>query len=160
MTRRSVLRRLLASSARGVAGADTADFAQRIFARINELRLDSGVEPLAWSEALGRCAREQSARKEQLRFPGHDDPDRGTVAQRVQAAGIAWQRCGENLFSERGWDDPVNFAVVFWWYSAGHRANLLNPDFTESGVGVVKGADETYYITQIFVLPAPFRPRR
>ncbi|MES1260460.1 MAG: CAP domain-containing protein, partial [Acidobacteriota bacterium] len=149
-----------AGTARAAAATDMEVFAQRIFERTNELRVACGVPPLLWSEPLGRCAREQSSRKARLRFPGHDDPERGTVAQRLRLAGIAWERCGENLFSERGFDDPVHFAVVFWWYSPGHQANMLNPEFQETGVGVTRDSDETYFVTQIFEMPLPAKARR
>ena len=155
MTRRALLPIVPAGAANSVA--DTDDFARRVFERTNELRIASGIDPLIWSEPLGRCAREQSIRKERLRFPGHDDPVRGTVAQRVQAAGIPWERCGENIFSERGFDDPVHFAIVFWWYSPGHQANMLSPVFTQTGVGVAEGVDGTYFVTQIFLLPAKLK---
>jgi uncharacterized protein YkwD len=51
----------------------------------------------------------------------------------------------------KGYDDPVNFAVVFWWYSAGHQANILDPVFTHTGVGITEGVDGAYFVTQIFV---------
>jgi uncharacterized protein YkwD len=135
--------------------ADAADFAGRIFQKINDLRRARGSEALVWNESVAWCARQQSMRRVQLRFPGHVDPDRGDVATRLTAAGIRWSRCGENLFMERGWEDPVNFAVVFWWYSPGHQRNLLDPEYRESGVGVARSGDGAYFVTQIFVDPAP-----
>jgi uncharacterized protein YkwD len=97
-----------------------------------------------------------------LRFPGHNDPERGSVSDRLNAAGFPWSRCGENIFSERGYEDPVHFAVVSWWYSPGHKENLLNPEFTETGVGVAEGADGTFFVTQIFVhtAPVPAKPAK
>jgi len=154
MTRRGLLSAALAFTGTTV-GADRAcdEFAQRIFMRINELRVSRGVNALIWSRDLGRCALEQSIRKEQLRFPGHTDPERGGVSERLNAAGIQWARCGENVFQERGYDDPVHFAVVFWWYSPGHQENMLNPEYTLTGLGVTKGHDGTFFVTQIFTLP-------
>jgi uncharacterized protein YkwD len=147
MTRRSVLQ-----AAAGFA-ALPQDFARRVFLRINDIRELHGAGALQWSVAVAECARQQSARKVELRFPGHNDPERGDVAERLHAAGIAWSRCGENIFMERGWDDPVDYAAVFWWYSPGHRANLLNPEYTETGVGVIQGQDEAWFVTQIFLAP-------
>ena len=95
------------------ADADPSDFAHRIFSLINEIRDVNRVGPLEWSEAAAKCASQQSLRKVELRFPGHNDPERGDVAQRLRAAGISWERCGENAFMEKGWDDPVRFAAVF-----------------------------------------------
>ena len=156
MTRRC----LLGVAGAGVAAANVSrteehDFARRIFAQINDLRELHGSVRLRWSDAVAACAKQQSARKVELRFPGHDDPERGDVARRLRTAGIEWGRCGENLFMEKGWDDPVNFAVVFWWYSPGHQENLLNPAYTESGVGLAQGEDGVWFVTQIFLDPPP-----
>jgi uncharacterized protein YkwD len=149
-TRREILAAALSLPAVSVE----EDFAHRIFQKINELRVVRGSPALIWSNAIASCAREQSKRKAELRFPGHNDPERGDVAARLNASGIRWSRCGENLFTERGWEDPVNFAVVFWWYStSGHQQNLLNPEFTESAIGVVKADADTFFVTQIFLTP-------
>ncbi|MDQ1469764.1 MAG: hypothetical protein QOJ99_1244 [Bryobacterales bacterium] len=157
MTRRCLLQTGFAVTASASLRPDT--IVRRIFNRINELRGESGVEALLWSGPLARCATEQSLRKDRLRFPGHNDPERGSVSQRLQAAGIPWVRCGENIFSERGYADPVHFAVVSWWYSPGHQENLLNPEFTQTGVGVAESADGTFFVTQIFVHPPPIPPK-
>lgn len=130
------------------------EFERRIFDRINEVRGECGSPALEWVNSLYDEAREQSVRKAALRFPGHVDPERGDVAQRLSTRGVVWSRCGENLFSERGYDDPVNLAVVCWWYSAGHRENLLNPAYLQSAVGIAMDPDERFYVTQIFVTPA------
>jgi uncharacterized protein YkwD len=152
MTRRALLQSAFAA-AMGVDGdaTDLNEAARRIFERINELRTLRLAPPMQWSEVLAECAREQSQRKRTLRFAGHDDPERGGVADRLNAAGVGWAKCAENLFMLKGYDDPVNFAVVFWWYSAGHRANLIDPVFTDTGVGVIEGSDGAYFVTQIFV---------
>jgi uncharacterized protein YkwD len=135
------------------------ELARRIFSRINELRVARGAGELRWSEAVAECAREQSSRKVALRFSGHRDPERGDVADRLRTAGINWASCGENIFMERGWDDPVNYAVVFWWYSSGHQANILNPEFTLTGVGLSQGGDRAWFATQIFVTPPLLKTR-
>jgi uncharacterized protein YkwD len=161
MTRRSILQ--LAAAAGVPAGTQQLtpdrDFAHRIFSGINDIRELHGSGALQWSNAVAECARQQSLRKVALRFPGHNDPERGDVAQRLRTAGIDWARCGENIFMEKGWDDPVNFALVFWWYSPGHQENLLRPEYTDSGVGVAQGPDGTWFVTQIFMTPPPFGPR-
>ncbi len=133
--------------------AQIAQFERRIFDRINQLRDECGSPALEWVDAIHQEAREQSLRKAELRFPGHVDPQRGDVAQRLSTRGLVWSRCGENLFSERGYEDPVNLAVVCWWYSAGHRENLLNPTYSESAVGIAIDPEDRIYATQIFLTP-------
>jgi uncharacterized protein YkwD len=152
VTRRSILCTAAgAVLARTIAAAAGCDPARRVFQVINEIREQNGVAPLQWLEAIAECARQQSLRKVELRFPGHNDPARGDVAERLRTARIAWGRCGENIFMERGWDDPVNYALVFWWYSPGHQANLLNRDYTATGVGLAQATDKTWFVTQIFL---------
>lgn len=143
-----------------VAGtAGVRDFEQRIFNRVNEIRVHCGSPALAWNDTLWAEASLQSARKAIVQFPGHVDPERGDVAQRLNARGLAWSECGENLFSERGYDDPVNLAIVCWWYSAGHKATMLKAAFTETAVGVAIGPDHRIYATQIFLTPPNREPR-
>jgi uncharacterized protein YkwD len=128
-------------------------FEQRIFDRINQLRVQSGSPELEWVDAIYAAARAQSARKAQLSFPGHVDPRFGDIAERLTARGLTWSACGENLFMEKGYDDPVNLAVVCWWYSEGHRHNLLNPDYSQSAVGIAIDPDHRIFATQIFLRP-------
>ena len=92
-TRRLALQCLAAAgmATAGVSRTEEHDYARRIFARINELRELHGAVALRWSEAVAACAKEQSVRKVELRFPGHDDPERGDVAQRLHSAGIDWK---------------------------------------------------------------------
>ena len=35
--------------------------------------------------------------------------------------------------------------------SPGHRANILNPSFTEIGIGIRRKGNGQYYITQMFI---------
>lgn len=160
ITRRELLTAaaVLPAGAATFPGSAEEEFAYRIFQKINDLRVKRGARALIWSNTIAGCAREQSARKAKLRFPGHNDPEYGDVGARLDRAKITWARCGENLFSESGWEDPVNFAVTFWWYStSGHQENLLTPEYTESAIGVVKAEDGSFFVTQIFVTPRPSR---
>jgi len=47
--------------------------------------------------------------------------------------GKAW---GENVACVPGCPDRGTQVLDLWWNSPGHQANLLNPAFTRSGVGV------------------------
>ncbi len=47
--------------------------------------------------------------------------------------------------------NPVRAAVDTWLQSPGHRKNLLDRQYTHSGVGVALSRDGTYTMTQLFV---------
>lgn len=122
----------------------------RVFAGINEQRRLQGLPQLVWSEELAREARAHSQAMAERNFFSHDDPVRGSFAQRIQAAGIACGACGENLFMARGFADPVPVAIEGWMNSPGHRANILDARFRRTGIGIAQAADGAVYFTQIF----------
>ena len=63
-----------------------------------------------------------------------------------------WRSIGENIAYNKGFSNPVEFAVERWMLSDGHRRNLLHSRWRESGVGVAVTADGTYFFTQVFVV--------
>lgn len=78
-------------------------------------------------------------------FMDHTGSDGSTVGSRVNDAGYTWSRIGENLASGQQTTAEV---VAAWAESDGHCANLLNPSFTELGVGHAGS-----YWAQVFARP-------
>ncbi len=144
----------LALAAAPLLGRDTTPDASRdLFLRINDLRVRSGLQALTWSEELARAAKQESEDMARLGFFAHQNPERGDLVERLNQAGISWSRCGENIFRENGFDEPVAIAVVSWWYSEGHRHNILEPGWLLSGIGVATAANGDVFATQIFSVP-------
>jgi len=86
-------------------------------------------------------------------FFSHTDPLRGNLGTRLSDAGIRWSRCGENIFREQGMDELGDEAAEGWMRSPAHRASILDPLFTQTGVGIAISPDTEYFITQIFIRP-------
>jgi len=126
---------------------------RKVFDLANRQRRLHGVRPLEWSDALGQQARLQSMNMMERGFFSHEDPVRGKLAARLTAAGIRWSRCGENIFREKGMDDPADAAVEGWMKSPMHRAGLLDPLFTHAGVGIAVSPDTEYFVTETFIRP-------
>jgi uncharacterized protein YkwD len=79
----------------------------------------------------------------------HTSPDGRSPFDRMRAAGYAGNLMGENIAAGQ----PTPAAVMdAWMHSPGHRANILNCQFTEIGVGVSSRAGSPYriYWTQDF----------
>jgi uncharacterized protein YkwD len=127
--------------------------AQKVLAAANRERRAHGAGELVWDDALADQARRQSTNMMERGFFSHLDPVRGPLAIRLSASGIRWVLCAENLFRERGLDDPPEAAVDGWMKSPAHRAAMLGPSFTHSGVGIAISPDTEYFITEIFVRP-------
>jgi uncharacterized protein YkwD len=123
---------------------------QRIFQAINQVRQENKLAPLKWNTKIADVARAHSIRMATKRFFSHEDPKYGGPDNRLSTAGIAWRRCGENIFEEYGERDPVQSAVRGWMQSSGHRKNILTREFTHTGIGVSIGRDGGYAITQMF----------
>ncbi|MDX1390541.1 MAG: CAP domain-containing protein, partial [Acidobacteriota bacterium] len=75
------------------------------------------------------------------------------VRERALVAGITFSAIAENLLQSLGADDPVRNAVWQWMRSRGHRENILDPEFTETGVGIEVDEDGRLYFTQLFLRP-------
>jgi uncharacterized protein YkwD len=109
--------------------------------------------PLALSERLTRAARAHAADMAAHDVLRHEGSDGSEPADRVTRAGYRWRLVGENVAS--GIASPEE-AVKRWLASPGHCANLMGPDFTETGVAYVVEPSSTgrIYWTQVFAAPA------
>jgi uncharacterized protein YkwD len=140
------------SSARAAdcTGADTIPTAQSMAAAgaatlclLNEERVQAGLNPVAEHATLTSASVAYAERLVRDRFFAHVAPDGSTVTDRLGAAGYLpasgdWA-VGENLaWGQDALATPRNI-VAAWMASAGHRANILDGDFTEVGVGIVGG---------------------
>jgi hypothetical protein len=83
------------------------------------------------------------------------------AGDRISAVGYAWCQMGENLalhMDSRGFEARAlaEKSVQGWINSPGHRANMLTPYVTETGVGVARAPgskDPKYISVQLFARP-------
>ncbi|WP_233629956.1 CAP domain-containing protein [Amycolatopsis sp. WAC 04197] len=113
---------------------------------VNLFRKKAGLEPFKTDERLRIAARRHCKDMARKNFCAHVAPDGSTPADRMRAAGYP-NPGGENV--ARGQVDPRT-VVQAWLDSPGHRANLVNPQFTTIGVGVYFLSDAGPYWTQNF----------
>jgi uncharacterized protein YkwD len=124
---------------------------QRLFAEINDVRIARQLPPLRWNTRIAEQARRHSERMLRHHFLSHEDPEFGGPGDRLSAAGIAWRACAENIYQEYGRSDPVRAAIQSWLESPGHRENLLNRTYTNTGIGIAIGPRGEMIATQLFV---------
>ena len=75
------------------------------------------------------------------------------VDDRADKLGLGeWRAIGENIAFMKGYKNPAAVAVEKWLLSASHRTNLLNPQWSDSAVGVSMTEDGKCYFTQVFLL--------
>jgi uncharacterized protein YkwD len=116
-------------------------FASTALAIANQRRAENGLPALNAHPALMAAARQRSYDQASRQTMSHD----GWVGT-IQSAGYP-SPGAENVAAGQSSPDQVMSA---WWGSDGHRANLLNGSFHDSGVGCMVGANGVMYWTQDF----------
>jgi uncharacterized protein YkwD len=104
----------------------------QILTLVNQQRADAGCHPLTASSSLDTLAQNFSDDMAARGFFDHTDPDGRTPWDRAKALGIT-NLGGENI--ARGQAD-AQAVMTAWMNSPGHRANILNCDYTTLGVGI------------------------
>jgi uncharacterized protein YkwD len=100
---------------------------------VNAERAARGVAPVAPEARLEAAATAHAVDMRVRSFFDHTNPDGASPGDRITAAGYAWSSYGENI--AMGYRTPAA-VMEGWMKSTGHCQNLLNPRFTELGVGV------------------------
>ncbi len=117
----------------------------------NLARRDNGLHPLRWNLQLTHAARWfswDSTENRPTGFCGHQDTLGGWPDARALAFGYLGGAGAENAFC--GYVSP-EYAINGWMNSSGHRANLLNPDHREIGLGYYhRDSDGRGYVAQMF----------
>lgn len=98
---------------------------------------------------LMKLARSHAATMARLDQIGHELEGK-TFAQRMEAAKYHAQRAGENV--SQGRRTPAD-AIAGWMQSAGHKANILQPEYTRIGVGLATSKSGKPYFVQVFAKP-------
>ncbi|MFF1511137.1 CAP domain-containing protein [Streptomyces sp. NPDC058326] len=118
---------------RAPSTADRVEAAEaEVLRLVNAERAQVGCTPVNRDARLAALAGAFSADMASRGFFDHTDPDGATPWVRAEKAGISGLG-GENI--ARGQADAAA-VMESWMNSDGHRANILNCDFTTVGVGV------------------------
>ncbi|MGJ3205168.1 CAP domain-containing protein [Geobacillus sp. FJAT-46040] len=120
-------------------------YEQQVVELTNKERAKYGLPPLQVDLALSKVAREKSRDMAVNRYFSHNSPTYGSPFEMMKKFGISYTAAGENI--AKGQRTPQE-VVNAWMNSEGHRANILNKNFTHIGVGF----EENGYIwTQQFI---------
>ena len=119
-------------------------FEREVVRLVNVERRKNGLSELEYNWQLCRVARYKSEDMRDRGYFSHTSPTYGTPYQMMRSFGITYRTAGENI--AKGQTSP-EAVVKGWMNSSGHRANILNPSFTEIGVGFASGN----YWTQMFI---------
>ena len=126
--------------------ANAASFVDQVLQLVNEERTKAGLKPLTLSRPAAAAAQTR-AREIETSF-SHTRPNGSSFSTALTEQGAGYRRAGENI----AWGQRTPAQVMEGWMnSPGHRANILNADFTSIGVGYYRNAAGNSYWTQLFI---------
>jgi uncharacterized protein YkwD len=115
---------------------------------VNAERAAAGCGAVAVSEALTAAAQGHSDDMAANDYFSHTSLDGATASDRAEAAGFTGTALGENIAAGQ---QSAQDVMAAWMGSEGHRANILNCDYTVIGVGL---NEDGWYWTQMFGTPS------
>ncbi len=134
------------------ANADkAAEFAAEVIRLTNIERKKAGAAEVKAQAQLTQAAQTHSIDMACNQIFSHTGSDGSTPFQRIFRFGYVYASAAENIAA--GYATPAD-VIKGWMASAGHKANMLNKNFTEIGIGYVF-IDEGYFHYWTMVLAKP-----
>ncbi len=135
---------VLFSISTGVTGAinEYAEEEQQMLDLINEERALYGLEPFSFNAVLNDAASEHSKEMIEEDYFSHDSYDGTSFSERLSNAGYDIVYAGENIALH--YPPDLIAAHEGLMNSPGHRANILNSDYNEIGIGIWVGEYSGY----------------
>ncbi len=131
-----------------------------LFVSLNRARKNHGLPNVKRSSELNDVARKYCAEMAHTGKVAHESEISGTMGDRVRAAGIAFVHLTENLALAANEVEAHEGLMN----SPGHRANILDPDVLEVGVGIAatrRDGQAMILVTQLFATrPGKIKPRK
>lgn len=127
--------------------------AEAVVSLTNTARVENKLAELTTSGLLTRAAKNKANDMLARQYFAHNTPDGATPWTFIKDTGYSYITAGENLAIDFSEVESVQSA---WMNSPGHRANILNANFKEIGVGVARGkfdGHDTIIVVQMFGTP-------
>jgi uncharacterized protein YkwD len=134
-------------------------FTKDIVERINSDRVANGKLALKWNEQLCESAGLKSEDMNTNNYFEHISPSGVTPWHWIDQAGYKYTFVGENLALNYFTSESTHTALM---NSPGHRANILNENFTEVGINYFRGklnGEDAFFMVEHFASPAPEKPQ-
>lgn len=131
------------------------DLGQEVVSEVNRARREArscgdqefdATHPLTWDGRLARAALEHSRYMAEHAVLTHTGPDGQSLKARVDMVEFEWRTLGENVAVGQSTPEQV---VAAWLNSPSHCANIMNPEFTDTGVAFETRPYSSIYWTQV-----------
>lgn len=128
-------------------GTDNEDrsFAMQVVKLVNTERAKEGLPALTVDAGIESAALVRA--KETEKSFSHTRPDGRQFSTALTEAGVTFRGSGENIAYGQRTPEEV---MKSWMNSPGHRANIMNKNYTKIGVGYYQNSNGVNYWTQLF----------
>ena len=116
------------------------------FELINEERNKNNIEDLNIDYELENIARLKAKDMVENEYFSHTSPDYGDIEDMLDSFGIEYISVKENIAG----NTTAKKAIEEWMNSTNHRINILNKEFTSTGVAVINSLKYGKIYVQIF----------
>lgn len=137
------------STSGSTASSNVKAAEQSAFNLLNNDRAKNGLPALKRNSQLANLAEDYAEDMVNRNFFSHYNPEGQSPFDRMNQAGIKYSYAGENLAI----NTSPEAAETAFMNSSGHRANILNPNYTEVGLGAAYNAKGQLYVVQEFIKP-------
>lgn len=132
----------------------SAQLIHEVWLRVNTQRRSAGLPMLGNDPRLANTAHRHACDLARRGIKGHVGSDGSHLRERLAREGYAARSGAEN--AGHGFENTPAGLVAGWMGSPGHRANLLDPNLVEAGVGVAQdplGPDGRMKWVMVYALP-------
>ena len=121
--------------------------ADEVLELVNQERSKAGLKALTLSNDLTNVATIKAQDMADKGYFDHTSPTYGSPFEMMQHFGIQYRSAGENIAAGQKTAQEV---MNSWMNSSGHRANILNSDYEQIGIGYITGGQYGTYWVQMF----------
>lgn len=128
-----------------------SEFANRVLELVNIERANAGVAPLVLDEALCNAANMRAIEMDRTGEFSHTRPNGNSCFEVFNICGVGSGTYGENIAWASYGMSPEKL-VLEWMNSEGHKANIINSNYTRMGLGYSTGVagEDGHYWAQEF----------
>lgn len=124
--------------------------AEAVLKLVNQERSKAGLQPLTLTQKLTDIANTKAKDMADKGYFSHESPTYGSPFDMLKKFGVSFSYAGENIAAGQKTAEEV---MNSWMNSSGHKANILNKNYTQIGVGFYRGGQYGTEWVQLFIKP-------
>ena len=114
---------------------------------VNELRQANGLPELRYNAELSKVAYDKAKDMVEKNYFSHHAVSYGSPFEMMKCYGIVFTKAAENIAGNQ----TVEGAFYAWTSSNDHKANILNEEYTDTGIGIYQSPVYGKIVVQMFI---------